>query len=272
MRTSFWMVVLAAALLPAAAAASSGPPAALVPGSALALPIVGVSTTSGPTAGLGASLDLSTPLVAPIRYHPRGRYRDRGYMMPTTTQVHAGFFSPTHNFDTGFDGGFRIGPQIDPNVQIGVAMDWYHSAQSNRESLGSVTMPIGAASEELVLSRSSAELLPFLGFVQVSGDENMSVIPYGGAGIGYEWLFVHGDDFVHKLSFDQTFGGFAWQVWGGVGIPLSGRTRLNGEVFYNGSEVGSDVDVFDPNLGPITVRDLVKMDGVGMRFGVSWGF
>jgi hypothetical protein len=32
------------------------------------------------------------------------------------------------------------------------------------------------------------------------------------------------------------------------------------------------VDWFIPDIGPVTVRDVVKMDGVGMRFGVSWGF
>ena len=279
MRTSFWMVVLAAVLLPAAAAANPGSPAALVQGSALALPIVGVSTIAGPAADLGASLNLSTPrpalragAPAPIRYHPRGRYRERGSMMPTTTQVHAGFFSPTHNFDTGFDGGFRIGPQIDPNVQIGLAMDWYHSSQSNRESLGSITMPIGGASEELLLSRATADLLPILAFVQVSGDENMAVIPYGGFGVGYEWLFLSADDYVAQQSFHQTFGGFGWQAWGGAGIPLSGGTRINGEVFYNGSEVGSDVDLYTADYVPVTVREVVKMNGLGMRLGISWGF
>jgi len=272
MRTSFWMVVLAAALLSAAAAASPGSPAGLTHGSVLALPVVDLASTSfGDATSALTSLELTTQHVSAIRYRPRGS-RQRSYIMPTTTQVHAGFFDPTHNFSTGFDAGFRIGPQIDPRVQIGLAIDWWHRSQSERTSLGPIPLPGGSGSEELVLSKSSADLMPILAFIQVSGDENMPVIPYAGAGLGYEWLFLTADDFIYGTSFDQTFGGFGWQVWGGAGIPLSGRTRINGEVFYNGSEVGSDVDVFIPDLGPVTVRDVVKMDGVGMRFGVSWGF
>jgi hypothetical protein len=43
-------------------------------------------------------------------------------------------------------------------------------------------------------------------------------------------------------------------------------------VFFNGSEVGSDVDVAYPGVGLVTVRDVVKMNGLGMRAGISWGF
>ncbi len=272
MRTSFWLTAVAAALLPVAAAASPGSAGGLAQGSPLALPLVSLASTAPATTTLSpATLEMTTPFVGGIRYRPRA-YRNRGYVVPTTTQIHGGFLDPTHNFSTGFDGGFRIGPQLDPNVQIGLAVDWWHKSQSERTSLGTVPLPGGGASEELILSRSTADLLPILAFVQVSGDENMPVIPYAGVGAGYEWLFLTADDFTTGESFDQTFGGFGWQVWGGAGIPLNGRTRVNGEVFYNGSDVGSDVDVFFPGVGPVTVRDVVKMDGIGMRFGISWGF
>ena len=192
--------------------------------------------------------------------------------MPTTTQIHVGFFDPSDNFSTGFEGGFRMGPQVDPHVQIGLAVDWWHKSESSTMDLGSVPLPGGSGSERLVLSKTSADLMPILAFVQVSGDENLPVIPYGGFGVGYEWLFVSADNYLTSESFEQTFGGFGWQAWGGAGIPLDGRTRINGEVFYNGSEVGSDVDVYIADFGPATVRDVVKMNGLGMRFGISWGF
>ncbi len=272
MRTSFWVTAVAAVLLPAAAAASPGSTGGIAQGSPLALPLVSLTSTAPAATSLApASVELTNPFVGAIRYRPRA-YRGRGYVVPTTTQIHAGFFDPTHNFSTGFDGGFRIGPQLDPNVQVGLAVDWWHKSQSETMDLGTVEFPGGgSAVEQIQLSRSSADLLPILAFVQVSGDENLPVVPYVGVGAGYEWLFLNAD-FPDGSSFDQTFGGFGWQVWGGAGIPLNGRTRVNGEVFYNGSDVGSDVDVFFPGIGPATVHDVVKMDGVGMRFGLSWGF
>jgi len=273
MRTYLWKAVLAAALLPVVAAASPGASGSLAQNSTLALPVVDLSTVTL-TAGQAAAppaLALATPFAGGIAYRPRA-YRSQASVMPTTTQIHVGFFDPSDNFSTGFEGGLRIGPQVDPHVQLGLAVDWWHKSESTTMDLGSVPLPSGTGSEQLVLSRASADLMPILAFVQVSGDENMPIIPYGGFGVGYEWLFVSADNYLTTESFSQTFGGFGWQAWGGAGIPLDGRTRINGEVFYNGSEVGSDVDVNVPGFGPATVRDVVKVNGVGMRFGVSWGF
>ena len=104
-------------------------------------------------------------------------------------------------------------------MQIGVAMDWWHRSENQEVALGTYEGPGGSGESRLVLSQSTRDLVPILAFVQVSGDENMSVIPYGGFGVGYEWLFLTSDDYVANESFDQTFGGFGWQVWGGAGHP-----------------------------------------------------
>ena len=273
MRTYLWKAVLAAALLPVAAAAGPGTSGSLLQNPDFLMPLVSATPTTVVAAEVSVppTLALTTPFAGGVGYRPRA-YRSQASVMPTTTQIHVGFFDPSDNFSTGFEGGFRMGPQVDPHVQLGLGLDWWHKSESSTMDLGTVTVPGGAGSERLVLSRTSADLLPILAFVQVSGDENMPVIPYGGFGVGYEVLFVSADDYLTSESFSQTFGGFGWQAWGGAGIPLDGRTCVNGEVFYNGSEVGSDVDVMIPDFGPATVRDVVKMNGLGMRFGISWGF
>jgi hypothetical protein len=270
MRTRLWMAALAAVLLPVAAAASPVASGSLLNDPSSVMPLVSVTPTAVVTA-TPPTLALTTPFVGGVGYRPRA-YRSRGSVMPTTTQLHIGFFDPTDGFSSGFVGGARIGPQVDPHVQLGVALDWWHRAEHSTMELGAVPLPGGAGTEQLVLSRASADLLPILAFVQVSGDENLPVIPYGGFGMGYEWLFLTADNYLTDESFDQTFGGFGWQVWGGAGIPLDGRTRINGEVFYNGSEVGSDEDIYIEGVGTATVRDVVKMNGLGMRFGIYWGF
>jgi hypothetical protein len=48
--------------------------------------------------------------------------------------------------------------------------------------------------------------------------------------------------------------------------------RLNGEVFFNECKVGTDVDVNIPGYGPATVRDVINVTGMGLRFGASWRF
>lgn len=273
MRTCLWKALLVVALSPVTVVAGPDVSGSLLNDPAIVMPLVSVTPTTIAAAELVAppTLALATPFVGGVGYRPRS-YRSPSSVRPTTTQIHVGFFDPNDDFSTGFMGGFRMGPQVDPRVQIGLAVDWWHRSESATMDLGATPLPQGLGTKQLILSRASADLMPVLAFVQVSGDENMSIIPYGGFGAGYEWLFLAADDYLNGESFDQTFGGFGWQVWGGAGIPLDGRTRINGELFYNHSEVGSDVDVYIPDVGRATVRDVVQMDGLGMRFGIAWGF
>ena len=272
MRRSFWIAALAVTLLPAGVVFAS--PAAPPPGlSAFALPLSDVTAPASTLALMSgyasAGPALASAGVSAVRYRPRGEY-GRGPVTPTLSQIHIGFFDPTEDFSTGFAGGFRAGPLVDPHIQLGVAVDWWHKSESQTVTFGGGPLPGGgSATRQRELSRSSANLFPILGFVQVQGDEDMPVIPYVGVGAGYEVLFLSADDFQSGASFDATYGGFGWQMWGGAAMPLSGRTRVTGEVFYNGAEVGRDVE--DAMTGE-TFRELVKMDGVGMRFGLSWGF
>lgn len=263
MRSSPWtFAALASLLLPAVVVAD--------PASVASLARTDLNATSFTAADAAPTVSLTTPLVAGVRYRPRGYYRDErsNWYMPTWTQLHAGFLDPTDNFGTSFDGGVRIGPMVDPHIQLGVGLDWWHRSTSETANLGSLPLPGGSANAQIELSRSTADLVPLLGFVQVSGDEDMPVVPYGGAGIGYEWLIVHAERADTGDTFDQTFGGFGWQAWVGAGIPLSGHARVNGEVFYNGSEPRADVILDDGT--PATAK--VNMNGVGMRFGIAWGF
>jgi len=283
MRTRLLLFVLAAVVFPMIASADSG-----VSGSLLLHSPFEVSapaeTPDAPTTGAAlarAASALTTPLADGVHFRPRA-YRPRvvrarprrspGPAMPVAAQLHIGFFTPLDNFSTGFDGGFRLGPQVNPHMQVGLAMDWWRRFDNTVLDLGPVKAPGGTASEELILSESTANLVPILVFVQLNGGENMPFIPYAGFGVGYEWLSLRARDYLTHESFDQTFGGFGWQTWAGASLPLDRRTYLNAEVFLNACKVGSDVDVYIEDYGSVTVRDVIKMNGVGMRFGVSWRF
>ena len=268
MRKNLWLAVLTIVAFPLSAAAGDAVSGGAAPQTTfeVAAPAASGAATLAPT-----TLALATPFVGGVTYRPR-HYRSPARVTPVTTQIHAGLFDPNEDLDAGFYGGFRIGPQVDPRVQIGLAMDWWHRSEDQEMALGTYDWPGGELESSLILSQSTLDLVPLMVFVQVSGDENMSLIPYAGAGAGYQWLFLTSDDYLTYESYDETFGGFGWQVWGGLGIPLSGRTRLNGEVFYNGCEAASDVDVYLEEYGLVTVRDVVKMNGVGARIGLAWGF
>jgi hypothetical protein len=188
----------------------------------------------------------------------------------SVTQIHLGFFDPQGDAGRQFLLGLRGGPMIDPHVQLGVGVDWAHMSDNvasvSHQSNGPSGFPITTQRD---LSSSSSDLFPIMAFVQVSGDDNISVIPYFGLGGGYEVMNLSADDYTTRASFDATYGGWGWQVWGGAAFPLSGRARINGELFVNTAELGRDVT---DNALVGTYRATVKVNGVGMRLGIAWGF
>ncbi|HTM57878.1 MAG TPA: outer membrane beta-barrel protein [Candidatus Udaeobacter sp.] len=214
----------------------------------------------------------ATPVtLGAVMYRPRSRYYRRSEpSMGSQAQVHAGFFDPEGDQNgTGFVLGMRGGPMVDPHIQLGLGVDWEHRSSEQSEVVGTSPGPGGTViTTRRQLSSSSENTFPILGFVQVTGDPSMPVVPYGGIGGGYEIVTLSATDFQSGSSFDATYGGWGWQAWGGAKIPLSGQASVLGEVYLNQSEPHRDVD--DPTTGQ-TFREVVKVNGFGMRFGLSWG-
>lgn len=276
------------ALLAGSAFADTTAPAAASP---LAIPTIDYSpmVSTVVAAGPGVATEPSVVLAENSEY--RGyrrrpddddpyrndaiRYRDRGYRRHSSygespAQIHFGFFDPDGHGATSFLLGLRGGPLVSPNVQIGGGVDWIYRTDDQTEVAGEPFQSGGTTiTPTRVLSRASTNLFPFTLFMQVQGDENQSVIPYGGIAGGWEVLFLSADDFTTGDSFNATFTGWGWQAWLGAGIPLSGQARLNGEVYVNQAEPERDVD--DAATG-LTFRERVKADGVGMRLGLQFGF
>lgn len=211
----------------------------------------------------------SAPRLDAVGYRPRHRgYSGGGYARSAPAQVHAGFFELEGNGPTSFAIGLRGGPAIDDHVQLGVGVDWYRKTESRREVVGETFQGGQSIIATRVLARASSNLLPFQAFLQVSGG-NSTIIPYAGVAGQYQVLLLSATDYQTGADFDATFGGWGWQLWGGAALPLSGQSRVFGEAFMNSGDVERDVD--DPASG-LTYREIVDSDGVGMRFGVSWGF
>ena len=212
---------------------------------------------------------------AGVHYRPRGSRGSRnnwGRPMDSqaVTQIHLGFFDPDGDLGSRFLVGVRGGPKLDPHVQIGLGVDWAHKSENTSTvtttQIGPGGVPIQVKSD---LARSSTNMFPIMGFIQLSADDDLPIIPYFGAAGGYEVLVLSGDDFTTGQSFDGTFGGWGWQLWGGAAMPLGGRTRMTGELFVNGAELTRDVtDDFSGN----TYRESVDGNGMGMRIGLAWGF
>lgn len=204
-----------------------------------------------------------------VHYRPRGR-SSRRVDASSVSQLHLGFYNPDGVRGEQFLIGVRGGPMLDSHVQLGLGVDWIHKTEKTTSVTSSQNGPGGTPIEvRQDLARASSHLFPVMAFVQVSADDNLPVVPFFGAGAGYQVLLLSAEDFTTGAEYDGTFGGWGWQVWGGAAMPLSGRTRLTGEIFVNGGELTRDVK--DNFLGS-SYRETVDVDGAGMRFGLAWGF
>jgi len=201
-----------------------------------------------------------------VSYRPR---RQGGAQWHPVTQLHAGFLDPDGPATSGFDMGFRGGHEIDDMFQIGVGLDWRTKSGSATQALQSSMGPAGEnVQTQVQLSHFSSNLLPVLVYAQLSGPRRR-ITPYVGIAGTWEVLFLTADDYVTGSRFDATYSGFGWQAWGGLGLRLSGRAKLVAEAFMNQATLGRDL--YDPYYG-LVVRETIRADGIGARYGVSWGF
>lgn len=272
MRLRATLLIALVAILPAAASAAIPfPPRA--PDAPLLLGLADGGPTGGVPAiaeGVGFSGDggsLASLRRSPRRYRePRGYPGQRGLRTPMAMQVAAGLYSPGGLSATSFLLSGRAGPQIDPHVQLGFMLDWAHKVDRVSATFGHETVGGVDLSFEDSRLRGRSDLVPLLAFVQVSGDDARSPVPYAGFGAGYEILSMEADR-PDGSRFAGTFGGWGWQLWAGAGLPLSGQARLNGELFLNHTDLGRDVNV-DGRI----LRQTASFNGPGLRVGVAWGF
>jgi len=221
-----------------------------------------------------AQVTLPAPGVelAGVHYRPRGRrgFARRAPEAAGVSQVHVGWFDPDGDQKSRLDVGIRGGPMLDEHLQLGLGVDWIHKAENISSVSTSTTGPGGVPIEvKQDIARASVNMFPIMAFLQFSGPDDMGIIPYFGVAGGYEVLLLSGDDFVTGQSFEGTFSGWGWQLWGGAALPLGGRTRLTGEVYLNGAELGRDAT---DSVSGLSVHETVDGDGMGLRFGVAWGF
>src|SRR5205085_6784512 len=99
-----------------------------------------------------------------------------------------GVFDPAGDFANGASFGLRVGTSIDDRVQLGAQVDWNHRSDHQTAVIGTGTLPGGGTAERRIdLSSASTDLVPVMGFIQVSptGPPNG---PYVGLAGGYQAL------------------------------------------------------------------------------------
>jgi hypothetical protein len=219
----------------------------------------------------------STPLVlahaqlsapAPVEW-AAVRYVPEPQVTKSRGQIHGGVYDPESDLARRAIVGLRGGPMLTRNLQIGLGADWMYDSQNLTTSASGITGPGGTPiGVQQVISRASLHQIPVMAFAQFEGWGLLWLVPYVGASGGYQFMVITADNYATNQHFDATLGGWAWQTWAGVGLPMGNNIRLTGEVFVHGGDVSRNTS---DSVTGIAFRETAPTDGVGARFGLSWG-
>lgn len=299
---SIWLaaIALGACMLAAARAAeahepsaASGAPAAIV-ASQPSTPQSSPSALSSPSllalpVVTPAEADASEPtlLVAAVagdRYGSRGYYRPRyrgrdDYYRPERRRWHrepqgwltvrGGFFDSEDIDKNDWTVGVKATAGVERYLQIGASVDLQRRSEAERTRIEEFRDETGNPVRTTVTTfEASSNLVPILGVLEVQVP-SVGVRPYIGAGAGYEALVVEVNDFETGAEFTDDFGGFGWQGWAGLGVPIGRRAQLVAEGYLNRGTVSRTVHDIDTGA---RVKQEIDVDGGGFRGGVSFGF
>jgi hypothetical protein len=178
--------------------------------------------------------------------------------------VRAGFFDGENTGGNDFVFGSKFLGNVAPNVRLGGSLDWHHRS----ESATYVVDQSGGAVSQVTLSEVSTDLIPVMGLIEFHMPTE-GLRPYFGFGAGYEWLVVDVNDYQSGVFYEDDFGGFGWQAYGGLNVRLSRNLEIGGEAFWNDSTV--EREIYDPYFGAL-LHEEIDADGVGFRGGLALGF
>src|SRR5436190_5542851 len=179
-------------------------------------------------------------------------------------QLDGGVFAPVEASGASPTAGMRYCKHLGSHLQSGLLTAWAFKRAKLETTAGGQEGPV----THVELARADARLVPLMGFLQVDLTDRAWLVPFAGIGAGYEWLVLHAVDYRTGQQSKVAYGNVAWQTYGGVGLRLTSKVRLNSELYYNGGSL--ERAVRDPN-GP-TRREAIHVNGVGARVGLDMKF
>ncbi len=178
--------------------------------------------------------------------------------------IHAGYLNPKDP-EGGMLAGCTIGTSVDESVTIGLSMDIWHKIYRDEKPVAEQSRPdrnVKTYITELEISDWAMPLTLEIGAkVPLSRYTGYTVR----GNIGYTFLWSKYNNYLQDISSNRRFGGICWQLGAGLYSEIGSRSTLVADLFYNSSEVSSEVTKSEADL-PIFER--VNLSGLGLRIGV----
>jgi outer membrane protein W len=183
-------------------------------------------------------------------------------------KIKLGMYNPK-DAKNGFIVGLVSGKQFDERVDAGIAVDLFMRQYTQDTAVD--TLDSQGGNTYVTVQRSidySVFCLPITGQITIKILPDAVVVPYVGAGLGYEILFSREANYVTGQKDSRLYGGFGWQINAGAEYQLGSSSALLGEILYNGCTVSRNKGKND--LG-YPVHEELNFSGLGFRIGVRLG-
>jgi hypothetical protein len=198
----------------------------------------------------------------------RHHHRSADYLHFVTLKL--GTYNPEGAVDGGRFFGFRTGAEFDDRLTVSFNADAYWRSYTEEATIAQDVDVHGNVITTSVTSlETSSTLIPLGVSLGIRLPGSRTVTPFVGAGVAYEILVNDVRDFATGIEDTNVYGGFGWQIFGGLMVPITSGTRFLGELWFNDAEVSREVDSYSRGL---PVRESIDVSGVGARLGIEFSF
>ncbi len=202
------------------------------------------------------------------RRHPRHRRRRASMAQEHYAQLKVGRFNPDGPADDGLYLGFATGTEFDQRLTVGFHVDYARRTFVEEVRVAEEVDPTGNVVRRSYRSLdTSSNLVPLSVQVGVRLPGSQTVTPFVGAGLAYNILVNEIVDFERRIDDVNAYGGFGWQLTGGLVAPISPNARLMGEFTWSDGDVSRDIDHY---VAGLPVRETIDVSGVGVRLGFEF--
>jgi opacity protein-like surface antigen len=183
----------------------------------------------------------------------------------TIYEIEAGALFP-QDTETGTIIGLSYGQMVDENLSWAFEVDYFWRTYTQEYT---TTETGGTTKEETIVTEieSSTKMLPLMAKLVFLSQLGPKVDLRFSGGIGYAFVWNHEANYVAGVEDSKSFSGFAWQLGGGISIPISRAADLFGELSYFYSIPSRDEGTTQAGLPQ---RTEIDMSGLMLRIGVRF--
>ncbi len=184
-------------------------------------------------------------------------------------RLRMGFLSPADS-KFGLISGFSINRPFDETVELGTSLDFYKKNYSEKRE---ISYSVSDAGNQVTQVKQTTDINIYYFPAMINLRINLTEVPLkpyigAGAGWGFLWedVYVASDSTYDGIDAVKFYNGFNWNISTGLSYKLGSRSKLFGEIIYNGGAMTRDKKKTDTGI----TWEEIDMSGIGLRAGIEF--